>query len=121
MLVVGCGNSQLSADMYDVGYRTITNIDISDSVIRQMTDKNAEQRPDMKFIKMDITRVKDTVYFFSSCFSLSFSLSCNPVKLDVFRCVPALLHTSNDTDFLLRVDLLACITRVFTLYSMLKW
>jgi len=36
MLMVGCGNSTLSADLYDVGYKNIANIDISDVVIRQM-------------------------------------------------------------------------------------
>lgn len=57
VLMVGCGNSQLSADLYDVGYHSIVNVDISDTVIRQMTDKNKEQRPDMKFLKMDVLQV----------------------------------------------------------------
>lgn len=54
ILVVGCGNSQLSADLYDVGYHKIVNIDVSDTVIRQMTEKNQKQRPEMKFLKMDV-------------------------------------------------------------------
>lgn len=57
VLVVGCGNSQLSADMYDVGYHNIVNIDISDTVIKQMIDKNQQQRPQMKFLKMDVLNV----------------------------------------------------------------
>ncbi|WAR30759.1 EFNMT-like protein [Mya arenaria] len=32
LLVIGCGNSKLSADLYDVSYRNITNIDISDTM-----------------------------------------------------------------------------------------
>ncbi|KAJ8300922.1 hypothetical protein KUTeg_022441 [Tegillarca granosa] len=32
VLVVGCGNSQLSENLYDVGYHNITNIDISDTM-----------------------------------------------------------------------------------------
>ncbi|KAK3088532.1 hypothetical protein FSP39_020234 [Pinctada imbricata] len=57
ILMVGCGNSQLSENMYDVGYRHITNIDISDTVIRQMTDRHKDQRPEMSFIKMDATKM----------------------------------------------------------------
>ncbi|XP_053398790.1 eEF1A lysine and N-terminal methyltransferase-like [Mercenaria mercenaria] len=58
ILVVGCGNSQLSADLYDVGYHRIVNVDISDTVIRQMQDKNEHQRPDMKFLKMDVLNME---------------------------------------------------------------
>lgn len=58
VLMVGCGNSSLSADMYDVGYKNITNIDISEVVINQMTQKNAEPRPDMKFVKMDMLQME---------------------------------------------------------------
>lgn len=57
ILVIGCGNSDLSADMYDVGYHHITNVDISDTVIRQMLDKHQNQRSLMKFIKMDVLQV----------------------------------------------------------------
>ncbi|ESO86417.1 hypothetical protein LOTGIDRAFT_129263 [Lottia gigantea] len=56
ILMVGCGNSQLSADLYDVGITNITNIDISDVVIRQMTDKN-RTRTEMSFVKMDVTEM----------------------------------------------------------------
>lgn len=51
--MVGCGNSSLSSDMYDVGYKQITNIDISQVAIKQMQSSNKERRPDMKFIHMD--------------------------------------------------------------------
>ncbi|OWF39956.1 methyltransferase-like protein 13 [Mizuhopecten yessoensis] len=56
LLMIGCGNSQLSENLYDVGYHNIINIDISDTVIRQMTDKNKKCRPDMKFVKMDVKK-----------------------------------------------------------------
>ena len=36
ILMVGCGNSRLSEDMFDEGYTTITNIDVSRVVIEQM-------------------------------------------------------------------------------------
>ena len=36
ILMVGCGNSKLSDQMWKAGYRNIVNIDISPSVIEQM-------------------------------------------------------------------------------------
>lgn len=57
ILQVGCGNSSLASDLYDVGYRNIRSIDISDLVIRQMSDQNKE-RPQLVFEKMDATDMK---------------------------------------------------------------
>ena len=57
VLVIGCGNSKLSADIYDVGYNNIVNIDISDVVVRQMSQMHSKERPDMKFLKMDMLNV----------------------------------------------------------------
>lgn len=51
ILVVGCGNSTLSADLFDVGFKQMVNIDISDVVIAQMR----QSRPEMTFEKMDVT------------------------------------------------------------------
>nr|XP_026490448.1 methyltransferase-like protein 13 [Vanessa tameamea] len=52
ILIPGCGNSSLSADLYDVGYPNITNIDVSEVVIKQMNAVNAH-RTSMKFLYMD--------------------------------------------------------------------
>ncbi|XP_033119129.1 eEF1A lysine and N-terminal methyltransferase-like [Anneissia japonica] len=57
VLMVGCGNSVLSEDLYDVGYHQLVNIDISAVVIKHMTTKNAEKRPEMKFIEMDVQKM----------------------------------------------------------------
>lgn len=46
-LIVGCGNSTLSQDMYDVGYRKLTNIDNSSICIQNMKENNIEQRPEI--------------------------------------------------------------------------
>lgn len=43
ILVAGCGNSRLSEDLYEDGYSSIANIDISRVVIDQMTDKYKEK------------------------------------------------------------------------------
>ena len=36
ILIVGCGNSKLSIQMYEDNFKDITNIDISSVVIKQM-------------------------------------------------------------------------------------
>ncbi|PSN48593.1 hypothetical protein C0J52_14657 [Blattella germanica] len=62
ILMIGCGNSTLSADMYDVGYRHITNIDVSNIVIRQMQEIHGKERPDMVYQQMDALNMS-----FSEC------------------------------------------------------
>uniref|UniRef100_A0A8C2EEN7 eEF1A lysine and N-terminal methyltransferase n=1 Tax=Cyprinus carpio TaxID=7962 RepID=A0A8C2EEN7_CYPCA len=56
VLVVGCGNSELSEQLYDVGYRQLTNIDISETVVSHMNQRNAEHRPDMTYQQLDATQ-----------------------------------------------------------------
>ena len=56
ILQIGCGNSSLASDLYDVGYRQITSIDISDLVINQMKTAN-RSRPELVFDKMDVTNM----------------------------------------------------------------
>jgi SAM-dependent methyltransferase len=46
ILNVGCGNAQLTEDMYDDGYTSIVNTDISTVVIEQMRERNLH-RPGM--------------------------------------------------------------------------
>ncbi|XP_068621193.1 eEF1A lysine and N-terminal methyltransferase homolog [Battus philenor] len=57
ILITGCGNSSLSADLYDVGFTNITNIDVSEVVIKQMKAANAS-RNNMKFLHMDALNMK---------------------------------------------------------------
>lgn len=40
--MVGCGNSKLSQQMYEAGYKNICNIDISPVVIEQMQKASPE-------------------------------------------------------------------------------
>lgn len=54
----GCGNSKLSEDLYDVGYHSLVNIDISEVVIKQMSARNNAKRPQMQFITMDLLDMK---------------------------------------------------------------
>jgi len=39
VLVAGAGNSRLSEDMYEDGYQTLTNVDVSRVVVDQMIEK----------------------------------------------------------------------------------
>ncbi|XP_030380556.1 eEF1A lysine and N-terminal methyltransferase homolog [Scaptodrosophila lebanonensis] len=55
VLMLGCGNSKLSMDMYDAGFCDITNIDISPVAVKKMLEVNMRKRADMKFLQMDAT------------------------------------------------------------------
>eukprot|EP00754_Rhynchopus_humris_P027251 Rhum_TRINITY_DN15076_c17_g1::Rhum_TRINITY_DN15076_c17_g1_i1::g.136811::m.136811 len=52
VLVVGCGNSRLSGQLYDTGVHDITNIDISEVVISQMKNRYKDMEK-MSWAKMD--------------------------------------------------------------------
>jgi len=63
ILMLGCGNSLLSEDMYNDGYKDIYNIDISDAVIQQMKERNKDL-VEMKYEVMDCTDLKYQSNFF---------------------------------------------------------
>lgn len=53
ILMLGCGNSLLSMEMYEDGFKNILNIDYSDIVIQKMKEKYAFLK-DMEWQVMDI-------------------------------------------------------------------
>ena len=55
ILVIGCGNSTFSSDLYDSGYTNIVNIDFSEVCINNMIKKHGIKRPFMKWLVMDMT------------------------------------------------------------------
>ncbi|XP_060722694.1 eEF1A lysine and N-terminal methyltransferase [Tachysurus vachellii] len=67
VLVVGCGNSELSERLYDVGYRHLTNIDISETVIAHMNQRNVQRRPDLTFHRVDATQTGYESSSFQAC------------------------------------------------------
>jgi len=52
--MLGCGNSKLSEEMYDDGFRNITNVDYSPVVIDQMQRRHEASRPGMKWVVADV-------------------------------------------------------------------
>lgn len=56
ILVLGCGNSDMSALMYADGYGQITNVDISEVVIARMRQRYADLRG-MTWMAMDATKL----------------------------------------------------------------
>ena len=54
ILIVGCGNSNFSNDLYDSGFENIVNIDFSSVVIDKMSASNSEKRLKMRWICMDM-------------------------------------------------------------------
>ncbi|KAJ2330860.1 hypothetical protein GGI00_003513, partial [Coemansia sp. RSA 2681] len=57
ILMLGCGNSTLSSDMYDDGYQNIVNVDYSDVVIEQMRQRS-QQQVRMTWEVMDVRALK---------------------------------------------------------------
>ncbi|CAG2103136.1 unnamed protein product [Medioppia subpectinata] len=60
LLVIGCGNSSLSADLYDMGFTDNTSVDISEVVVQQMNQKynSRDERPGLDFQCMDVFDMK---------------------------------------------------------------
>ena len=56
ILVVGCGNSRFSADLYDAGFEHIVNIDYSAVVIQRMQEVHVD-RCHMTWEVMDMTHL----------------------------------------------------------------
>lgn len=56
ILMLGCGNSNFSADMYEDGYHNIVNSDISEVCIKKMAELHADKT--MRWIVEDATSLK---------------------------------------------------------------
>lgn len=54
ILNIGAGNSRMSEEMFDEGFTNITNIDISQVVIKAMQEKYRDKQPSMKYQQMDV-------------------------------------------------------------------
>jgi len=59
VLMLGCGNSKLSEDMYHDGFKNIVNNDFSETVISSMQAKYKETAPEMEWKVMDVMDMQD--------------------------------------------------------------
>ncbi|XP_010892908.1 EEF1A lysine methyltransferase 4 [Esox lucius] len=57
ILILGCGNSSMSSDMYDAGYLSITNIDYSSVCIDTMSARHLAKCPGMTWHQMDARKL----------------------------------------------------------------
>mmetsp|Transcript_15830 Transcript_15830/g.34330 ORF Transcript_15830/g.34330 Transcript_15830/m.34330 type:complete len:230 (+) Transcript_15830:412-1101(+) len=57
VLVIGCGNSPLSEQIYDDGFRKITSVDFCETVISYMKSRAAVDRPELKYLTMDAVQL----------------------------------------------------------------
>ncbi|XP_015687502.1 eEF1A lysine and N-terminal methyltransferase isoform X2 [Protobothrops mucrosquamatus] len=57
ILVVGCGNSELSEQLYDEGYHNIISVDINEQVVKQMQERSTQLRPKMTYMVMDVLQM----------------------------------------------------------------
>ena len=51
--MLGCGNSKMSEEMFEDGFQNITSVDISFTVIKQMTEYYKEKIPQLSYRQMD--------------------------------------------------------------------
>lgn len=54
ILNVGAGNSRLSEEMFEEGYTSITNIDVSNVCIKAMKEKYKDKPENFKYLLMDV-------------------------------------------------------------------
>lgn len=55
ILMVGCGNSKLSEQMYDAGFHNIINVDIAPTIINLMKEHHDKKEKFMEWTVMDCT------------------------------------------------------------------
>lgn len=75
ILVLGCGNSTLSADMLSDGYIDITSVDYSDTVINACNKRYAQQcqqHNKYKYINADVRNLNNNQLFASSTYDVIF-------------------------------------------------
>merc|ERR1711879_244761 len=79
ILMLGCGNSKLSEDMYNDGYKNIVNNDFSEIVIENMKQKYKETAPDMDWLVMDVMDMKELP-------DASFDVAIDKGTMDAIMC-----------------------------------
>ncbi|KAM3143476.1 hypothetical protein pb186bvf_004537 [Paramecium bursaria] len=57
ILMVGCGNSKLSEQMYEDGYQNILSIDISETIVQRMQEEARKKNYNLQYRVMDATQL----------------------------------------------------------------
>lgn len=84
-LIVGCGKSELCEQMYDAGWKTMTAVDISGTVIRHMEQRKYDRRG--KPIRRGLTfEVRDACNLPSPQYDEQFDLVIDKSTLDAMLC-----------------------------------
>lgn len=89
LLMLGCGNSSFSADLYDNGCTDIINVDFSETLIASMREQNLA-RPKMRWEVMDMTMLS----FADDSFDVVFDKGALDALLSVDE--PLLLQKAED-------------------------
>merc|ERR1712167_105455 len=76
---LGCGNSKLGHDMYQDGYKSITNIDFAENIITEMQKKYGDACPEMEW---KVTNVREMTEIPSG----SFKYAVDKGTLDSLLC-----------------------------------
>ncbi|EAR93350.1 UbiE/COQ5 family methyltransferase (macronuclear) [Tetrahymena thermophila SB210] len=92
ILMIGCGNSKLSEDMFDDGYINIVSTDISDVVIQQM--KEQTQKKNMIFEVQDCTNLtyQDQTFDFVFDKGTLDALSCDKEEQSVNKMLSEMMR-----------------------------
>ena len=60
ILVIGCGSSSLSSDLYNAGFCNVTSLDYSEVVINNLKDIHSAVRPEMCWVCADMRELQST-------------------------------------------------------------
>ena len=95
ILIIGCGNSQLPAHLWDAGFHSITALDICAITVRRMVSKFKSARPGLDFLCLDARAM-------SRLHAETFDLVIDKACMDAMFCsdghfvdVSAMLHEVN--------------------------
>lgn len=111
VLNLGCGTSRLSEDMYDAGWKEITNVDISSVAVAKMRDRNHVLRPQMLWLVADATDM-------SAIPSNSFDLVLDKSTFDA---IAAARNAANVVKLLAEVSRVLKVGGVYLLISLNKY
>ncbi|KAL4497220.1 hypothetical protein ABPG72_019540 [Tetrahymena utriculariae] len=94
ILMIGCGNSKLSEDMFDDGYINIVSTDISDIVIEQMKESTQKKNKNMTFEVQDCTNLtyQDQTFDFVFDKGTLDALSCDKEEESVSKMLKEMMR-----------------------------